>query len=115
AAGAKNSFDALAAHPYGFAQSPNAPRVENGLNFARINDLHDILVANGDASKPIWITEFGYPTEQPEGYQDRVVTEAQQAQYLGLAYDETRDELPFVQIFTVWNLVNNLPPTDEQV
>ncbi len=115
AAGAKDAFDILAAHPYAFAQSPDTPHGSNeGLNFARIKDLYDIMVENGDAQKPIWITEFGYPTEQPSGYENRVVTESLQAEYIARAYDKTRDELPFVQAFTVWNIVRNLPPSDEQ-
>ena len=115
AAGVRDTFDALAAHPYAFAQPPDAARDANeGLTFARILDLRDIMVENGDASKPIWITEFGYPTEQPEGYESRVVGEQQQAEYTARAYDKTRTEMPFVGLFTVWNIVRDLPLTDEQ-
>ncbi|HZQ10043.1 MAG TPA: beta-galactosidase [Anaerolineae bacterium] len=115
AAGAKDSFDILAAHPYAFAQSPDAPHgASDGLNFARINDLRNVMVQNGDQEKPIWITEFGYPTEQPFEYENRVVGEPLQAEYLARAYDKTRDELPFVQVFTIWNIVRSLPPSNEQ-
>ncbi len=115
AAGAAGAFDVLAAHPYAFAQSPDAPREANsGLTFERIQDWRDIMTANSDANKPIWITEFGYPTEQPPQDADRVVTEAQQADYIARAYDKARDELPWVDLFTVWNIVKTVPPTDEQ-
>lgn len=115
AAGARDAFDALAAHPYPFGQSPDALRTSNdGLNFSRILDLRDIMVANGDAKKPIWITEFGYPSEQPKGYENRVVSEALQSTFLARAYEKTRSELPFVELFTVWNIVRGLPDTDEQ-
>jgi hypothetical protein len=115
AAGARDAFDVLAAHPYAFAQPPSAPpTANNGLNFARIYALRGIMQAQGDAAKPIWITEFGYPTVQPPGYEDRVVSAAEQAEYLPRAYAIARDDLHFVELFTVWNLVRDLPETDEQ-
>lgn len=115
AANVRDAFDALAVHPYAFAQSPDAPRQANeGLNFARILAWRDIMVQNGDADKAMWITEFGYPTEQPPGYENRVVTELQQAEYLARTLTKTRTDLPFVELFTVWNLVRDVPPTDEQ-
>ncbi len=115
AAGAADSFDALAAHPYAFGLPPDAPAAANdGLNLKRISSLREIMQENGDSAKPIWITEFGYPTEQPPGYADRVVNEEQQAQYLAEAYNQARDELPYVERFTVWNLVRDLPADDEQ-
>lgn len=115
AAGARDAFDALAAHPYPFGQSPDArPSSNDGLNFLRILDMRAIMVANGDAAKPIWITEFGYPTEQPQGFENRVVSEPLQAAFLARAYEKTRNELPFVGLFTIWNIVRDLPMTDEQ-
>jgi hypothetical protein len=51
AAGAAAAFDALAAHPYAFAQPPDAPRSANaGLNFKRIHDLREIMQSEGDDS-----------------------------------------------------------------
>ncbi|MBI4671385.1 MAG: hypothetical protein HY741_06910 [Chloroflexi bacterium] len=115
AAGARDAFDALGAHPYAFALPPDAPRDANaGLNFARLDDWRYIMVENGDAGKNIWITEFGYPTEQPPGYGTRVVPESAQAEYLARAFEKTRAEFPFVELFTVWNIVRDLPATDEQ-
>jgi hypothetical protein len=115
AAGARGTFDALGAHPYAFALPPDAPRdANNGLNFARLLDWRDIMAQNGDAATPLWITEFGYPTAQPPGYENRVVNETQQAEYLVRAYQIARDQMPFVQMFTVWNIARDLPPSDEQ-
>jgi hypothetical protein len=84
------------------------------LTFARLNDLYAIMVRHGDTAKPVWITEFGYPTEQPPGLTDRVVNETLQAQYLGRAFILARDQLPWVEAFTVWNLSRDLPASDEQ-
>lgn len=115
AAGARDAFDILAVHPYGFGQSPDDPRgAHEGLNFARILDWREIMVAHGDAAKPLWITEFGYPSETPAGYESLRVTEEQQARYLRRAYERARDEWPWVQLFTVWNMARGLPADDEQ-
>jgi arabinogalactan endo-1,4-beta-galactosidase len=61
AAGAKGSFDAAAAHPYvfpsGFAANP-----ENG--WSDVGAVHDVMAANGDGGKRIWITELGAPTSE---------------------------------------------------
>lgn len=115
AAGVQGTFDALAIHPYGFANAPDVPRESNnGLNFSRLLDWREIMQANGDGQKPMWITEFGYPTEQPQALQDRVVDETDQANYLARAYEKTRGEFPFVEMFAVWNIVRDVPPTDEQ-
>lgn len=115
AANARDSFDALAAHPHAFALAPDAPRGANGgLNFARLEDWRAIMLENGDAQKPIWITEFGYPTEQPPGYENRIVPETLQAEYITQAYKKAQTDYTFVELFTVWNFVRDLPWTDEQ-
>jgi len=59
AAGAGGSFDAAAAHPYvfpgGIAADP-----ENG--WSDVARIHDVMAANGDGGKKIWMTELGAPT-----------------------------------------------------
>lgn len=102
AAGAKSAFDILAAHPYGFANAPDDGRgAHDGLNYARLQDLRDIMIENGDAAKPVWITEFGYATTAAGPLQ---VTEDQQAQYLTRAYQIASQKWDWVRLFTVWNL-----------
>lgn len=109
----RSAFDALAVHPYAIGRPPDAaPGSSPG--FDRLLAWRDIMRAHGDEAKPLWITEFGYPTEQPPGYQDRVVDEAEQADWLARAVMRARGEMPFVQLFTVWNLVRDLPTSDEQ-
>lgn len=61
AAGAKGSFDAAAAHPYVFP-SGLAANPENG--FSDLAAMHDVMAANGDGGKRIWITEMGAPTSE---------------------------------------------------
>lgn len=113
--GARDAFDALGAHPYGFGYPPEDKHGEHdGLNFARLNDLHDIMVNNGDSDKPIWVTEFGYTTEPPAQAFQPGVSETQQGEYLARAFAITRDQFNFVKMFTVWNFSPELPPADEQ-
>jgi hypothetical protein len=59
AAGAQGSFDAAAAHPYVFP-SGLAANPENG--WSDVGALHDVMAANGDGGKKIWMTELGAPT-----------------------------------------------------
>ncbi len=75
AAGAQGLFDAAAAHPYvfpdGFAADP-----ENG--WSDVGRMHDVMVANGDGEKKIWMTEIGAPTsDDSDG-----VSQQQQAQQI---------------------------------
>jgi polysaccharide biosynthesis protein PslG len=72
--GAKGYFDALSFHPYQesleFSQGgsvPNSP-------LQQVTAIYNLMVANGDASKKIWISEYGLPTSD--------VTQQQQADYI---------------------------------
>jgi hypothetical protein len=115
AAGARDAFDILGAHPYSFANPPDDPRgAHGGLNFLRLQDLRDTMVANGDAAKPIWITEFGYPTDAPAGAAPLRVSEDDQARWLVRAYELARTQMPYVDLFTLWNLTRQSPAADEQ-
>lgn len=59
-AGASDYFDALAIHSYGFHEAPATKPARERLNFRRAELLRDIMVANGDAHKPVYVTEFGW-------------------------------------------------------
>ncbi len=63
--GAKGSFDALADHPYSFPDLPDQPDSWNPFTY--LPTLHQIMVANGDGSKQIWLTEYGAPTSGVSG------------------------------------------------
>lgn len=58
AAGAGPFFDA-AAHPYVFPGGMGADPERGWSDVARVRD---VMVANGDAGKKIWMTEIGAPT-----------------------------------------------------
>jgi hypothetical protein len=61
AAGGAPMFDALSMHPYSFPQLPAAQSVNAG-SWAMVPRLRDIMVANADGAKAIWLTEVGAPT-----------------------------------------------------
>jgi hypothetical protein len=81
AQGAKNYFDVYSQHYY--CDPPghnycNATRtVDDPATVADTftNDMYPIMKANGDGSKPVWVTETGYNSESSAGG----VSEAQQA------------------------------------
>lgn len=109
-AGAAACLDILAVHDYGYGLSPDSDRMaQDGLNLARITFLHDILLAH-DAALPVWITELGYtinPGDHP------AVSAQRQAEYLLQAKYRVAEEWPWVELFTVWNLVYGRPAEDE--
>jgi GH35 family endo-1,4-beta-xylanase len=114
-AGARAHFDALGAHPYGFAYPPDDPRsAHDGLNLARLLDLREIMGAHGDVDKPVWVTELGWTTAGVGESSWLTVTPQQQADHLTGAWRRARREWPWLQVFTVWNLSQGLPPTDEK-
>ena len=58
--GAGAHFDALAIHTYGFLEPPSSEPAPDRLNFRRAELLRQIMVANGDGAKPVFITESGW-------------------------------------------------------
>lgn len=62
----KDSFNAVADHPYTFPLSPKdtADHAWSQMVSTK-SSLRQIMVANGDSDKKLWITEFGSPTGGP--------------------------------------------------
>ncbi|MCX7668768.1 MAG: hypothetical protein N2439_01680, partial [Anaerolineae bacterium] len=69
-AGGRPWFDAVAAQPYGFSVSPEAPASPAELNFARARLLRAVMVRYGDSHKRIWATAFGW-NALPAGWSGR--------------------------------------------
>ena len=104
-------FDVVAAEPYGFTLPPGETANSGVLNFARVNLLRQVMVANGDADKAIWLTSFGWSVAGPENSPWPIVSPAQQEQY---TYDAVR--LARAQwfwlgpvLFPVWDAALMLP------
>lgn len=110
AAGGGGFFDALGVHPYVFARSPDAMTNDPRHSFSGLADLRAVMVENGDAAKPIWITEMSWstnaraPSAGPADGQAEGVSEETQADYLTRAYRKIAQEYPFVQIAFWYNL-----------
>ncbi len=104
AAGAGDCFDIMAVNDYMLWSGPTDHRMsQREINFSRPMWLRDVMVANGDAGKPIWISEMNSnaaPEEIPARYGR--VTLDQQARWAPLAYDRIQREWPWVGVTTVW-------------
>ncbi len=60
AAGAREYFDILAVHAYGWKAPAEQPPAADTVNFRRTELLHDVMRQNGDAAKPVMLTEGGW-------------------------------------------------------
>ncbi|HET6735857.1 MAG TPA: hypothetical protein VFH65_24625, partial [Mycobacterium sp.] len=74
AAGAGGYFDAIAYHPYLYSVPFSAGEGHAGVPITQAEQLHALMVANGDGNKKIWATEYGQPTSS--------VDETTQADYI---------------------------------
>lgn len=110
-AGAGGCFDVLAVQAYGFYSGPTDQRLRPTTNtFARNLYTRDIMVANGDADKPIWITEAAWnPIDSPEVPPDvlgrgnyGIVTREQAAAYMPQGYQRAMEEWPWVGVVNYW-------------
>src|SRR5829696_5685893 len=103
AAGAAGSFDAVGVHtdtaclltsPAEYYREPNG-RVGR-FSFTGYREVHNVMAANGDAAKGVWMTEIGWNTgsRKPSSCRDGAVagtraegvSEKTQASFLDLAY-----------------------------
>ncbi|MCS6825544.1 MAG: hypothetical protein NZ553_02920 [Caldilinea sp.] len=116
--GAGRFFDVLAAHAYGFGRPPDAPFLEtngdgdglDGLVFQRVAALRAIMERNGDARKPVYITEMGWTVEAVAHSAWQEVTPQQQADYLIRALDLAEASWPWLDLATIWNLGGETHP-----
>jgi hypothetical protein len=105
-AGAAPYFDIMAVQGYGLWSGPTDTRMHpRVLNISHHLYIRDLMVKNGDAHKPIWISEMNW-NAAPEGVEPRYgrVTPEQQARYLPLAYQRVLDEWPWVGVANTWYL-----------
>lgn len=117
AAGVKGNFDIASANAYGLDQPPEAPPAPNVLNFRRVELLRDIMVKNGDESRPIWFDEFGWnapPDSLPEAEKNywRHVTPQQQADWTVAGVEYARKNWPWAGVVSIWYFrqVGDIPP-----
>jgi hypothetical protein len=61
AAGAKPFFDAMSFHPYLYTLNFSAGVGKTNSPVQQLMDMRQVMIANGDANKKIWATEYGQP------------------------------------------------------
>lgn len=102
--GAAACFDIMSAQGYGLWSGATDRRLRpTVINYPHHLLLRDIMVRNGDAHKPIWISEMGWndvPEDLPALYGR--VTDAQQAKYAVEAYQRAQEEWPWVGVINYW-------------
>ena len=106
-AGAAPYFDILAMQGYGLWSGPTDRRMNpRVINFSRPRFVRDVMVRNGDASKPIWISEMNWNAVPDEIADKRYgqVTLEQQAAYLPMAYERLQREWPWLGVANTWFL-----------
>ncbi len=103
-AGAVDYFDILAMQGYGLWSGPTDRRMQpRVVNYSRPRFIRDIMVQNGDAHKPVWISEMNW-NAAPEDVEPRYgrVTLEQQARYAVLAYQRAQKEWPWMGVINFW-------------
>jgi hypothetical protein len=107
-AGAGQCFDVAAAQGYGLFSGPYDQRT-NPLqtNVARHVLMRDIMVRNGDANKPIWLSEMNWnavPNDPQIADLNRfgMVTPEQQARYMPEVFARAGNDWPWVGAMNVW-------------
>jgi photosystem II stability/assembly factor-like uncharacterized protein len=104
-AGGGTYFDILAAHAYGFGQLPADPPAPDRLNFRRLELHRQIMAANGDEDKPVWVTEAGWRTSAPNPEDSwQVVSPAEQARYSQQALAYASRNYPWLERLALWEL-----------
>jgi hypothetical protein len=98
-AGAAPYFDALAVHSYGLQSPADAPPSPDHLNFRRVELAREVMVRNGDAAKPVYVTEAGW-NDSPRWNQS--VTPAQRIEYTLEAYQWAEEHWPWCKVVAMW-------------
>jgi hypothetical protein len=112
-AGAGECFDVLSTQGYSLWSAPTDHRMRPlVLNYGRVAYVRDVMVHNGDAHKPIWISEMN-SNAVPTGPESAniagwgsfgQVTLQEQAQWATLAFQRAQEEWPYVGVINVWFL-----------
>lgn len=105
-AGAGDCFDVASAQGYGLWSGALDRRLRpTVINYPHHMLIRDMMVRNGDAAKPIWISEMGWNVA-PDGIAPLYgqATEEQQARYGVEAYRRAQAEWPWLGVVNYWFL-----------
>jgi polysaccharide biosynthesis protein PslG len=107
AAGIAGAYDAVAVHPYPSPSDEPPTLADDGSRhrFSHLAAFRRVMVANGDADVPLWITEVGWSTGQSADREDwnRGVTPAVQAADLTATLEIVAKCYPFVEVVIWYN------------
>jgi hypothetical protein len=98
-AGASKYFDILAAHAYGLTYAYDEPPAANVLDFRRVELVRELMVKNGDAAKPIMLTESGW-NDSPRW--TMAVTPAERIVNTIGGYEWAEQHWPWMQNVCTW-------------
>ena len=86
--------------------------------FRRVEQLHDIMAANGDGDKQIWLVEFGWTTDpiHPD-YAWYATDESTKSELIVSAFSYARQKwAPWIGVMALWTIADpSWNPDDEQV
>ena len=113
----RNYFDIQAVHPGGSANPPDTLWPDNPSHadgwttdrtfyFRRVEDIRKLMEEYGMADHQIWITEYGWATQNnTPGFEfGNQVSYEQQAEYIVGAMRLTKEKYPWVGNMILWNL-----------
>jgi polysaccharide biosynthesis protein PslG len=113
----KQYYDVLGAHPGSNNNPPDTMWPGNpgpgewtndeSFYFRRVAQLREIMVANGEGHKQIWLTEFGWSSSSvptPGGEYAADNSEQDQTQYIVRAFEIAKTEWPWMGVMFLWNL-----------
>ncbi|HUS15364.1 MAG TPA: hypothetical protein VM536_10155 [Chloroflexia bacterium] len=114
-------YDVLGTHPYGYWNPPDTMwpvrkagdatpasefRNHGQFYFRRIEDQRAVMEKHGDGAKQVWVTEFGWCSDQREdGYVECQKNSLDdQANYTVRAFQKAQSDYPYMGVMFLWNL-----------
>jgi hypothetical protein len=107
-AGAGGCFDIASAQGYGLFSGPGDRRLTPlETNVARHTLLRDVMVANGDARKPLWLAEVNWNANPSDPTIEQFmrfgkVSEEEQARYVPEVIARAKRDWPWVGAMSIW-------------
>lgn len=98
-AGAAPYFDALALHTYGGTHPPDADPGSDPRTWRHAEQVRALMVARGDAAKPVYLTEGGW-NDSPRF--DGAVRPADRVRYTVAAYRYAQEHWPWARSVALW-------------
>jgi hypothetical protein len=84
--------DIVNIHPYALRDQAPDVHIQGESNFDDIAAIRQVMIANGEGAKPIWVTEWGWKTN--------VTGEAKAAEYITKSLQMIETQYPYVTVAT---------------